>query len=361
MVRCSRGLSQAALLLSRGGGVCGWRSHLGEGPLGGGLDGCAGLALRSLRTAAGAAAGARVGAGAGTGTVAGTGMSLPCGGVVTGRASRGAWASASSFSCATAGAGAASSVRSAGGALRGVATRGPLSPLSWRGPGAARGFCAGDASAAAAAPAAAVPPSPPRVNRPMSAHLTVYKTQWTSLLSIMTRITGVGVYAVLLGAIFVGTFLEPMLIHTPYSSLNLTPVFMVQEYDVPGVGKVVPMDGLVSVVEGFESLLPMEPKDFYPAAKSALWNGTVSIMLGFSAYHAANGKRHQSWDNLQNLPLAQARRSGNVMVAKAVTYYITMMLIFAWLSTDRPRDYAELTNAWEELNQRKVARAEKAD
>ena len=265
--------------------------------------------------------------------------------VTAGTAARSAGVGGLPFGCGVTGAGRASG-------------RGPVSPLSLeQGPGVqTRGFreggvggkkdAGGEAAQGVAAPAAA--PAPPRVNRPMSAHLTVYKTQWTSLYSIMTRITGVAVYAAGLGFFFVGAFVEPMLLHTPWPALNLTPRFMVAGWEVPGVeGKVVPMDWVVGAVERFESLLPVEPDAFYSAAQSALVNGTMSILIGFVAYHAANGRRHMKWDNLQNLPLEQARKSGNTMMAKAVAYYLAMMLLYAWFTTDRPLNMTELRMAWE--------------
>ena len=114
--------------------------------------------------------------------------------------------------------------------------------------------------------------SPARRDRPLSPHLQVYKPQWTSVLSIVHRITGV---ALALGALLLVWWLA-----AAASSA-----------------------GYFAYVQGF----------------MASWPGIV-LLIGWAFalfYHLCNGIRHLFWDAGIGLELGPARMSGMVVVAAA--------------------------------------------
>lgn len=109
--------------------------------------------------------------------------------------------------------------------------------------------------------------------RPLSPHLSVYKPEWTMVLSIAHRITGVGLA---LGAALVAWWLLAAATSPEYFAM---------------------VDGFLTSWLGGLVLL---------GSTFALW------------YHFANGIRHLMWDAGYGLELQQAERSGKLAVAAAV-------------------------------------------
>ena len=104
-----------------------------------------------------------------------------------------------------------------------------------------------------------------RGNRPLSPHLTVYRPQWTSMLSILHRVTGV---ALTLGAILVVWWLMAAATDEDYFEM---------------------VDGLLTS-----------------------WLGHL-VLLGLTwalAYHTLNGIRHLIWDMGFGFDLELVEKSG---------------------------------------------------
>lgn len=109
--------------------------------------------------------------------------------------------------------------------------------------------------------------------RPLSPHLSVYKPEWTMVLSITHRITGV---ALTLGASLVAWWLLAAATSPEYFAV---------------------VDGLLTSLLGDLVLL---------GSTFALW------------YHFANGVRHLAWDAGYGFELSDAERSGKLAVVAAV-------------------------------------------
>ena len=123
---------------------------------------------------------------------------------------------------------------------------------------------------------------PARRDRPLSPHLQVYKPQWTSVLSIVHRITGV--------ALAVGTLLLVWWLAAAASSA-----------------------GYFAYVQGF----------------MASRVGIV-LLIGWAFalfYHLCNGIRHLFWDAGIGLELGPARISGMVVVAAAAALTVLSAVI----------------------------------
>lgn len=118
--------------------------------------------------------------------------------------------------------------------------------------------------------------------RPLSPHLQVYRFQWTMLLSISHRITGVG--------LAVGT---PLLVYWLAAAATGPEAF----------------DTAQVVVGSFIGRL-------------FLFGWTFALF-----YHLCNGIRHMVWDLGIGLGLEEAYRSGLVMVATAATLTILSWII----------------------------------
>ena len=124
--------------------------------------------------------------------------------------------------------------------------------------------------------------SPARRDRPLSPHLQVYKPQWTSVLSIVHRVTGV--------ALALGTLLLVWWLAAAASST-----------------------GYFAYVQGF----------------MASWVGIV-LLIGWAFalfYHLCNGIRHLFWDAGIGLELGPARISGMVVVAAAAALTVLSAVI----------------------------------
>ncbi|MGF1447175.1 MAG: succinate dehydrogenase, cytochrome b556 subunit [Pikeienuella sp.] len=121
-----------------------------------------------------------------------------------------------------------------------------------------------------------------RGNRPLSPHLQIYKPQYTSVLSILHRITGVGLT---LGAVLVVWWLVAAATGPEYFALA---------------------DGALSSVLGQLVLL------------GSLWA---------LAYHTANGVRHLFWDMGYGFDLKTAERSGYAVVAASVVLTLIVVAI----------------------------------
>ena len=111
-----------------------------------------------------------------------------------------------------------------------------------------------------------------RGNRPLSPHLEIYKPEWTMVLSITHRITGVGLA---LGAMLVSWWLLAAATDETYFGIA---------------------DGLLTSWIGNLVLL---------GSLFALW------------YHFCNGVRHLMWDAGRLLELDAARKSGQAVVVGA--------------------------------------------
>jgi succinate dehydrogenase / fumarate reductase, cytochrome b subunit len=122
-----------------------------------------------------------------------------------------------------------------------------------------------------------------RGNRPLSPHLSVYKPEWTMVLSITHRITGVGLT---LGAALVSWWFLAAATSAEYFAV---------------------VDGLMTSWIGNLVLI---------GSAFALW------------YHAANGVRHLVWDAGYGLDLKDAEKSGKmVVVAAAVLTVLTVAAV----------------------------------
>ena len=121
-----------------------------------------------------------------------------------------------------------------------------------------------------------------RGNRPLSPHLEVYRPQWTMVLSISHRITGVGLT---LGALLVVWWLAA-------AAAGPEPFALV--------------DGLLTS-----------------------WVGLL-VLLGSAfalCYHTANGIRHLFWDMGYGFDLEVARRSGQAAVAAAALATVLLVIV----------------------------------
>jgi succinate dehydrogenase / fumarate reductase cytochrome b subunit len=119
--------------------------------------------------------------------------------------------------------------------------------------------------------------------RPLSPHLSVYRFQYTMLLSITHRITGVGL----------------------------------------SVGLVLFAAWLIAAARGPES---------YAHAMLVLGSAPLRVLyalwlLAF-AYHLANGIRHLAWDLGVGLEKREARRSAWIVIVGA----IVLFLVLAWFA-----------------------------
>jgi succinate dehydrogenase / fumarate reductase cytochrome b subunit len=121
-----------------------------------------------------------------------------------------------------------------------------------------------------------------RGNRPLSPHLSVYKPEWTMVLSITHRITGVGLT---LGAALVAWW---------FLAAATSPAYFAV------------VDGLMTSWIGNLVLL---------GSAFALW------------YHAANGVRHLAWDAGYGLELKDAEKSGKMVVIAAAA--LTVLTVIA--------------------------------
>lgn len=120
-----------------------------------------------------------------------------------------------------------------------------------------------------------------RGERPLSPHLSIYKPQWTSTLSILHRITGV---ALTLGAVLVVWWLTAAATDDAYFA------------DVDGI------------LTSWLGLL-------------VLFGSTWAL-----AYHTLNGIRHLWWDMGNGLELDEAEKSGKAVVVGSV-----VLTILVWM------------------------------
>jgi len=109
--------------------------------------------------------------------------------------------------------------------------------------------------------------------RPLSPHLQVYKPQWTSVLSILHRISGVGLSA----------------------------------------GTLVMVAWLVALARGPAAFAQLLDFMGHPVVVVALIGSTLALF-----YHLLNGIRHLIWDTGMMLELKPARASGWIVVVSAL-------------------------------------------
>lgn len=121
-----------------------------------------------------------------------------------------------------------------------------------------------------------------RGNRPLSPHLTVYKPQWTSVTSILTRITG---NALLLAALLIVWWL----------------------------------------------LAASTSAEYFAVANGLLtsWFGDLVLFLSLWAvwYHTLAGIRHLYWDTGRGLDIETAEKLGKMVVGGSVVLTILTALI----------------------------------
>lgn len=115
--------------------------------------------------------------------------------------------------------------------------------------------------------------------RPLSPHLQVYRPQWTSVLSILHRITGV----------------------------------------LLSVGTVLMVVWLVALAQGEQAYQSMIGFMSSPVVLLALVGWTLALF-----YHLLNGIRHLLWDTGTMLELKPARASGWLVVA--LTFVLTAVV-----------------------------------
>ena len=125
-------------------------------------------------------------------------------------------------------------------------------------------------------------PEVKRINRPLSPHLTIYRPQWTSMTSILTRITG---NALIVGAALVVWWLI---------ALSAGP-------DAFAIADVV----------------------------ITSWVGDVIMVLSLWAlwYHLLAGVRHLVWDSGRMLDVAVAELAGKVITGLSVVLTVATVLI----------------------------------
>lgn len=121
-----------------------------------------------------------------------------------------------------------------------------------------------------------------RGNRPLSPHLDVYRMQWTMLLSISHRITGVGLT---LGCVLVVWWFLAAATGPEYFAF---------------------VDGLLTS-----------------------WIGILVMVASAFAlcYHTANGIRHLFWDMGYGFELETARKSGLAAVGGAVAATLLLIIV----------------------------------
>jgi len=125
-----------------------------------------------------------------------------------------------------------------------------------------------------------------RGKRPLSPHLTIYRPQWTSMTSILTRITG---NALIVGALLIAWW-----------------------FIAAAVGP-----------------------DSYARANAVItsWFGDVVLSLSVWAlwYHSLAGIRHLIWDSGRMLDIPQAEMLSKVIVAGSVLLTVITILILRGL------------------------------
>ena len=121
-----------------------------------------------------------------------------------------------------------------------------------------------------------------RGDRPLSPHLSIYRPQWTSVLSIVHRITGAGM----------------------------------------ALGAVLLVWWLLAAATG---------PDYYAVANGVLtsWIGELVMLVSLFAlsYHFCNGIRHLWWDAGQGFGLTQVEVSGKMTVAASI---VLALLVWVW-------------------------------
>lgn len=121
-----------------------------------------------------------------------------------------------------------------------------------------------------------------RGNRPLSPHLEIYRPEWTMVLSISHRITGVGLT---LGALLVVWWLVAAATGPDYFAF---------------------VDGLLTS-----------------------WVG-ILVLVGSAfalCYHTANGIRHLFWDMGYGFELETARKSGQAAVIAAAVATVLLVIV----------------------------------
>jgi len=121
-----------------------------------------------------------------------------------------------------------------------------------------------------------------RGNRPLSPHLTVYRPQWTSVTSILTRITG---NALIVGAVLVVWWLM---------ALSIGPEAHARA------------DAVITS-----------------------WFGILVLILSLWAlwYHSLAGVRHLIWDSGRMLDVARSELAGKVIVVASILLTVATVLI----------------------------------
>ena len=120
-------------------------------------------------------------------------------------------------------------------------------------------------------------------NRPLSPHLTIYRPQFTSVMSILHRITGVGlIFSLLIAVIW-------------FCSLSLGPKYFALVRSLIGT----------TVVKGILGL-----------SLWALW------------YHFFTGIRHLFWDFGYGFDLSTAKWSALLVIFSSTVCFVTTILVF---------------------------------
>ena len=119
-------------------------------------------------------------------------------------------------------------------------------------------------------------------NRPLSPHLQVYKFEWTMALSIVHRMTGVGL----------------------------------------AIGTLLMVWWLVAMADGSTSFLTVQTVMASWIGRLCLFGWTWALF-----YHLCNGIRHLVWDTGRGLELPVAEASGYVVVLASV-----VLTVAAWVA-----------------------------
>lgn len=124
--------------------------------------------------------------------------------------------------------------------------------------------------------------SPSPVSRPLSPHLQIYRWYFTMFLSILHRVTGVGL-----------AFGAPLMVWW-----------------------------LIAAVQGPDSFA-----QFHAFTATVIGKLMLAGWLFALVFHSLNGIRHMVWDTGRNISRKSAKMSGMVVLAAAV---IGTLLIWCW-------------------------------
>jgi succinate dehydrogenase / fumarate reductase cytochrome b subunit len=125
-----------------------------------------------------------------------------------------------------------------------------------------------------------------KINRPLSPHLTIYKPQLTSSLSIFHRITGA----------FLASICVLTILITKLSDLSI-------------------------------SMYPVYWFMFNIIILNWIWFALMFLVLIAFSYHMSNGIRHLMWDVGLGLDLSKVYMSGYIMLSSSAFIFVLLLFL----------------------------------